>query len=84
MGIFGKSESKPQPQSAPKPAGTAGTAPAPKAAPPAAKPASSSQCVIGSKTLFKGEISGDEDILVEGTVEGRWSPRPRRWPRRPG
>jgi cytoskeletal protein CcmA (bactofilin family) len=26
--------------------------------------------VIGAKTTFKGEISGDEDILVDGTVEG--------------
>jgi cytoskeletal protein CcmA (bactofilin family) len=67
MGIFGKSESKPQPQDqpAPRPA-------APKAAKasPTAPAASSSQCVIGAKTLVKGDISGDEDILVEGTVEG--------------
>jgi cytoskeletal protein CcmA (bactofilin family) len=27
--------------------------------------------VIGSKTTIKGEISGDEDVLVEGTVEGQ-------------
>jgi cytoskeletal protein CcmA (bactofilin family) len=26
--------------------------------------------VVGAKTTIKGEISGDEDILVEGTVEG--------------
>ena len=28
-------------------------------------------CVIGSKTTVKGEISGDEDVLVEGVVEGQ-------------
>jgi cytoskeletal protein CcmA (bactofilin family) len=27
--------------------------------------------VVGAKTTFKGEISGDEDILVEGVVEGQ-------------
>jgi cytoskeletal protein CcmA (bactofilin family) len=27
-------------------------------------------CVIGAKTTIKGEISGDENIVVEGTVEG--------------
>ena len=27
--------------------------------------------MIGAKTTVKGEITGDEDILVEGTVEGQ-------------
>jgi cytoskeletal protein CcmA (bactofilin family) len=27
--------------------------------------------VIGTRTTVKGEISGDEEILVEGTVEGQ-------------
>jgi cytoskeletal protein CcmA (bactofilin family) len=27
--------------------------------------------VVGAKTTVKGEISGDEDILVEGTVDGQ-------------
>ncbi len=27
-------------------------------------------CVIGAKTTIQGELSGDEDILVEGTIEG--------------
>jgi cytoskeletal protein CcmA (bactofilin family) len=26
--------------------------------------------VIGPRTVVKGEITGDEDVLVEGTVEG--------------
>jgi cytoskeletal protein CcmA (bactofilin family) len=28
-------------------------------------------CVVGPKTTIKGEISGDEDVLVEGVVEGQ-------------
>jgi cytoskeletal protein CcmA (bactofilin family) len=27
--------------------------------------------VIGAKTTVKGEISGDEDLLIEGNVEGQ-------------
>jgi cytoskeletal protein CcmA (bactofilin family) len=27
--------------------------------------------VIGAKTTVKGEITGDEDVLVEGVVEGQ-------------
>jgi cytoskeletal protein CcmA (bactofilin family) len=26
--------------------------------------------VIGPRTVVKGEVTGDEDVLVEGTVEG--------------
>jgi cytoskeletal protein CcmA (bactofilin family) len=71
MGIFGKGpETKPADSGVtrvehPRPV----PAPAPSAAAP--RPAGSSQsCVIGAKTTFKGEIVGDEDLLVEGTVEG--------------
>ena len=28
-------------------------------------------CIIGAKTTIKGEIIGDEDVLVEGNVEGQ-------------
>lgn len=28
-------------------------------------------CVIGANITVKGEITGDEDLLVEGTVEGQ-------------
>ncbi len=65
MGIFGKTE----PQKPAEPAAR----PAAAAPPPvqASSPKSSgAACVIGAKTLVKGEIGGAEDILVEGTVEG--------------
>src|SRR5262245_31340984 len=76
MGIFGKPESKPAEPTAP---------PAPRVTPPppvapaaptshqhaAPKPAASTVCVIGAKTTLKGEITGEEDVLVEGVVEGQ-------------
>ncbi|HXB57034.1 MAG TPA: polymer-forming cytoskeletal protein [Vicinamibacteria bacterium] len=65
MGIFGKPpEGKPVEPLTP-----------PRVAPPAPAPAPSPRpggtCLIGSKTTVKGEITGDEDILVEGVVEGQ-------------
>jgi cytoskeletal protein CcmA (bactofilin family) len=69
MGIFGKPEGKPPevPAAAPR-----ATAP-PAAAVPAPVPQSSGRtmCVIGPKTTLKGEITGDEDVLVEGTIDGQ-------------
>ncbi len=73
MGIFGNSESKPPetPPIAPRPASPA---PAekergvPATAAAAAKPGT---CTIASKTVIKGEITGDEDVIVEGNVEGQ-------------
>lgn len=66
MGIFGKPL-----ENAPK----TNITPPPKVAPVAplspAGPRTPSPCVIGSKTVIKGEILGDEDVLVEGTVEGQ-------------
>jgi cytoskeletal protein CcmA (bactofilin family) len=48
-------------------------APSPQAASaPAVRPASSTTpCVIGAKTTVKGDLLGDEDVQVEGTVEGQ-------------
>ena len=67
MGIFGKTDDKPG-QSAPRAA-----VPSPSTAPaPARVPAApgGSPCVIGAKTQFKGEITGSENVVVEGVVEG--------------
>ena len=73
MGIFGKGpEGKPAETAAvprtdhPRPVPASGPAPAPS---PRSQ-GTGQACVIGAKTAFKGEISGDEDVLVEGTVEG--------------
>jgi cytoskeletal protein CcmA (bactofilin family) len=71
MSLFGKPpENKPADGSAPAPK----PAPAPQAPPVPGKGApvaTSSVCVIGGKTLIKGEITGDEDVLIEGKVEGQ-------------
>jgi cytoskeletal protein CcmA (bactofilin family) len=74
MGIFGNSDSKPpeagppptRPTSAPPEHKEKGSSPAPAAA--AARPGT---CVIAAKTVIKGEITGDEDIVVDGNVEGQ-------------
>ncbi len=65
MGIFGKTEPQKPAEPPAKPA-TAAAAPAQ----PATPKSSGAACVIGAKTLVKGEIGGSEDILVEGAVEG--------------
>src|SRR5512145_688051 len=72
MGIFGKTPDT-RPTEAPRPAAASTSAtplvsPSPTARPQ--QPAPSAACVIGSHTTLKGEITGDEDILVEGRVEG--------------
>jgi cytoskeletal protein CcmA (bactofilin family) len=76
MGIFGKPpDTKPAepPHSsrpvAPPPASHSPTSIAPSAAPRSNVAAGT--CVIGAKTSVKGEITGDEDVLVEGRVEGQ-------------
>ncbi len=73
MGIFGKPETKPGEPLAPVRPVTAPTPspPAPSAAHRPAPAAPSTTCVIGTKTVIKGEITGDEDIVVEGTIEGQ-------------
>ena len=75
MGIFGKSEDNrppdapgltPRPVAPPAPAPQGHHAPARGAA-----SASTGTCVIGAKTVVKGEITGDEDVVVEGLVDGQ-------------
>ncbi len=70
MGLFGKSDAKPE---TPGPRPSAPVAPAP-AAPVTAGPArdaGSKASVVAPKAIFKGEILGDEDVVVEGLVEGQ-------------
>jgi cytoskeletal protein CcmA (bactofilin family) len=80
MGLFGKPpDNKPEPaagQPAPRPAPAPAPAPAPGPAPRAAAVApvpsgGPTSCVVGANITVKGEITGDEDLLVEGTVEGQ-------------
>ena len=70
MSIFGKPpDAKPAEPAAP---GRPAAPPPPPSNPsvPGTR-AAASTCVIGAKTTVKGEISGDEDVLVEGNVEGQ-------------
>lgn len=85
MGIFGNkpgdnlppkpagSLSNPEPAPAPRfnPPPPAATAPpAPAAAPSQVPRKSAGPCVIASGISISGEISGDEDVVIEGRVEG--------------
>ena len=67
MSIFGKPpDAKPA-----EPAAPGRPAAPPPSHPGAPAPRSAGTCVIGAKTTIKGEITGDEDVLVEGNVEGQ-------------
>src|SRR6185295_3388972 len=68
MSIFGKPpDAKPAEPAAPgRPA-----PPPPPSTPGSPARAAGGACVIGAKTTIKGEIIGDEDVLVEGNVEGQ-------------
>ena len=84
MGIFGKpTDNKPgdpvaSPQPQPARPMTPPAAPAPASHHPASGPAAAAPlrtvsptlCVLGANTTVKGEILGDEDVVIEGTVEG--------------
>lgn len=83
MGIFGKpTDNKPAdppappaPGAPPRPAAAPAPPPAAHASGPAAAAApvrtvSPTLCVLGANTTIKGEILGDEDVVIEGTVEG--------------
>jgi cytoskeletal protein CcmA (bactofilin family) len=67
MSLFGKTADTKQPampQSRP-----ASPSPAPATASgPATRPTA---CVVGAKTTVKGELTGDEDVLIDGTIEGQ-------------
>jgi cytoskeletal protein CcmA (bactofilin family) len=67
MGIFGKSDPKPPESPARPPA--AAPIPAPAPAGPAPAPAARAS-VIGARAVVKGEILGDDDVVVEGSLEG--------------
>src|SRR5688572_32761932 len=78
MSIFGKPDEKPaQTPAQTPPVPGRPSAPPPERAQTAATPAatprgpSATTCLIGAKTVIKGEITGDEDLVIEGTIEGQ-------------
>jgi cytoskeletal protein CcmA (bactofilin family) len=85
MGIFGKpTDNKPaepaaspapaqppRPMTPPAPPAAATHHPAPAGAPSPVRTVSPTLCVLGANTTIKGEILGDEDVVIEGTVEGQ-------------
>jgi cytoskeletal protein CcmA (bactofilin family) len=71
MSIFGK---PPDPNKPAEPVAPGRPAPPPSpSAVPGAPPTTGRPgvCVIGPKTTIKGEITGDEDLVIEGNVEGQ-------------
>jgi cytoskeletal protein CcmA (bactofilin family) len=76
MGIFGKAPEQkpagtPTAPASPRPPSPAPSAPVGAASSTAPAPGRGAACVIGVKTIIKGEVGGDEDVIVEGTIEGR-------------
>jgi cytoskeletal protein CcmA (bactofilin family) len=65
MSLFGK----PPDQKPGSPSPSSPSAPAPSSATTLA--ASRGSCVIGAKTVVKGDVLGDEDVIVEGAIEGQ-------------
>jgi cytoskeletal protein CcmA (bactofilin family) len=71
-----KSDDPPSPQppsaSAPRPM-TAAPAPSPSPAPAASEPPRrpAERATIGPSIFIKGDLSGEEDLVIEGRVEGR-------------
>lgn len=59
MGLFGKTETKPEAETAP-----------PNRAPQTRTARSEAPTVIGRDAVVKGEIASDRDMLIEGRVEG--------------
>jgi cytoskeletal protein CcmA (bactofilin family) len=74
MGIFGNSDSKPpEAPSVPTRPATPPPAERERGAPATAAAAVSKPgtCIIAAKTVIKGELTGDEDVVVEGNIEGQ-------------
>jgi cytoskeletal protein CcmA (bactofilin family) len=63
--VWNKPQSDPEPQSQPEPQ-----------TPPPSRPASatsSRQAVLGPSISIKGNVSGEEDVLIEGKIDGEIS-----------
>ena len=66
--IASKSAMRTKPESAAKRASSASVAKTPPPAP--AKPTREKSTTIGTSIKIKGELSGKEDLVIEGTMEG--------------
>jgi cytoskeletal protein CcmA (bactofilin family) len=73
MGIFGKPTDEKQPSAPAPPArpNPPDVKPSSSAAPQTAPARSGPGCIIAPKVTVKGDITGDEDVVVEGTIEGQ-------------
>ncbi len=68
MGIFGKAPETDQARAAarpPQPAKTVSAAPA-----SAGRAEAATSCLVGPQTLVKGDVTGHEDVVIHGRVEG--------------
>jgi cytoskeletal protein CcmA (bactofilin family) len=68
MSLFGKPGESKQP-STPAVRHPSTAAVATSSVSPARSASPTSACVIGSKTTVKGDLMGDEDIVIDGNVE---------------
>lgn len=69
-----ENETSPMPASAtPPPAAAPRRDPEPAAAPPPPRTAEAStgRAIVGAATVVRGELAGEEDLMVEGRVEGK-------------
>jgi cytoskeletal protein CcmA (bactofilin family) len=74
--VWKKSDDPPSPQPQPTPAPrpmAAAPAPSPSPAPAASEPPRrpSERATIGPSIFIKGDLSGEEDLVIEGRVEGK-------------
>ncbi|HSU82222.1 MAG TPA: polymer-forming cytoskeletal protein [Thermoanaerobaculia bacterium] len=74
--VWKKSDDPPSPQPQPTPAPrpmAASPAPSPSPAPAASEPPRrpSERATIGPSIFIKGDLSGEEDLIIEGRVEGK-------------
>nr|MDQ5872677.1 hypothetical protein [Acidobacteriota bacterium] len=75
MAFFGKPDNPTPPPQPPSPPSTPASVPRERTpAPPSVVPApgaSTSSTVIGSRMRVVGDVTGDEDVVVNGRVEGK-------------
>ncbi|PYQ54570.1 MAG: hypothetical protein DMF78_05445 [Acidobacteria bacterium] len=71
MGIFGKEPDSKPADAPPTTRPTSGPAPERERAAATTAAVKPGTCLIAAKTVVKGEITGDEDVVVDGNVEGQ-------------